>query len=89
MLYARTLSGRESGAETDIYRQCRTQTIDAGTPTYAPTISFVAVSVVRIVNLLRQYRRLVKPRTDIAPDRGVRGKGIHKQHETSYEEPGV
>lgn len=43
----RTLSGMEVGEEMVIYRRCNTHIIDAGTPTYAPTISFMALSVVK------------------------------------------
>jgi hypothetical protein len=86
MLSPRTLSGRESGTETDIYRRCRTQTIDAGTPTYAPTISFVAISVVRISQLNGGVAKLL---TNIAPDRGIHGERVHKQHKGAYEKPGA
>lgn len=31
-----------------VYRWCKTQIMDAGTPTYVPTINFVASSVVKM-----------------------------------------
>jgi hypothetical protein len=44
LLYGmRTLSGMEFGEEMVIYRRCKTQIIDAGTPTYTPTINFMAL----------------------------------------------
>lgn len=86
--FTRTLSGREWGEERVLYRRCRTQTIDAGTPIYAPIISFVAVFIVGLVNPQCPNRRVAKALTDIAPNYGVHGEGVHKQHETAYEEPG-
>lgn len=78
MLSARTLSGTESGAEMVMYRRCRTQTIDAGTPMYAPTISFVAVSVGRIVNPPHPGVGVTKSLTYVAPNRDVHGEGVRK-----------
>lgn len=86
---ARTLSGRESGAETVIYRRCRTQTVDAGTPMYAPTISFVAVSVGRIVNPPRPHVGDAKSLTYVAPNRGVHDKGVCRQRKAAHEKPGT
>ena len=56
---------------------------------YAPIISFVAVPVVGIVSSLWLAGDVAKLLTYIAPNHGVHGKGVHKQHKGAYEKPGA
>lgn len=56
---------------------------------YAPTISFVAVSVGRIVNLPRLDVGVAKPLTYIAPNHGVHGEGVRSQRKAAHEKPGT